>query len=417
MIELLLGLLGIATLVGLTLLLSLQANLKKINQQLNRLIEKQFSSQDELRSRINQTEQNTLNAIQLSKQNLNDVIFKGQQNSQKELRETLFQQMQDIRMQIQQSFKQHADALSSNLKTLNNQVKVNLNEISEQVNVKLNEGFEKTNQTFTNIVKRLTIIDEAQKKIAELSHNVVNLQDLLSDKKSRGAFGEIQLSVLIKNTIPKNHYRLQETLSNNKRVDCLLLLPAPTGNIAIDAKFPLECYQALHTANSPEEKKQSLATFKQTIKKHINDIKDKYILPNETADSAIMFIPAEAIFSEIHAHHPDIIEHSHKARVWLTSPNTLMAILTTAKAVLKDDATKKQVTIIRQHLQALAEDFGRFDRRMNNLSRHISQAHQDVGNIHTSAKKITARFNKIESLELKDEMACPELEPQVLPEN
>lgn len=403
MVTILLGINALILLLGLSFFIKVSSNLKAINKQVSRLVEKHFNAQDEFRARINQNEQNTLNAIQLSKQNLNDVILKGQQIAQKEIRESLFQQMQDIRMQIQQSFKQHAEALSSNLKTLTAQVKSQLTEITEHVNVKLNEGFEKTNETFTNIVKRLTIIDEAQKKITELSHNVVSLQDLLSDKKSRGAFGEIQLSVLINNTIPKNHYKLQHTLSNNKRVDCLLILPAPTGNIAIDAKFPLECYQSLYQANTPEEKKQSNAIFKQTIKKHISDIKEKYIVPNETADSAIMFVPAEAIFSEIHAHHPELIEYSHKARVWLTSPNTLMAILTTAKAVLKDDATKKQVNIIRQHLQALADDFSRFDRRMNNLSRHISQAHQDVDSIHTSAKKITARFSKIDSLELQDE--------------
>lgn len=376
--------------------------LKSISHKLNQLSDKQLSVHEDIRYQLNQQEQNTLNAIQLSKQSLHEILLKQQQNQQKESQSMLFSQMQDIRLQTQQSFKQHADSLSSHLKTLSQQVKSHLDGISKEVNVRLNEGFDKTNETFTNIVKRLTIIDEAQKKITELSHTVVSLQDLLSDKKSRGAFGEVQLNVLIKNTIPGNHYRFQHTLSNGKRVDCMLLLPPPTGNITIDAKFPLECYQAMHLAKTPEEKKQSASTFKQTIKKHISDIKEKYIIHNETADSAIMFIPAEAIFSEIHAHHPEIIDYSHQSRVWLTSPNTLMAILTTAKAVLKDDATKKQVNIIKQHLHALSLDFSRFDKRMNNLSRHISQAHQDVDNIHTSAKKISARFNKIDSLELSE---------------
>ena len=201
--------------------------------------------------------------------------------------------------------------------------------------------------------------------------------------------------------LPAQHYHIQYTLSNQKRADCLLLLPPPTGNIVIDAKFPLENFQKLmHAgANSPERKLYQ-QQFKQDIQKHIKDIAEKYILPPETAEGALLFIPAEAIFAEIHSHYPELIELSQRLNVWLVSPSTLMAVLTTAKAVLKDDATRQQVHIIQKHLHALAQDFQRFDKRMDKLSKHIDQAHQDMSEVHISAKKISQQFQRIESAEL-----------------
>jgi len=317
------------------------------------------------------------------------------------LQDSLYKGVQGLREQVTHSLTIHSDQLSQRVEKLTADTNERLKEISGQVDRRLSEGFEKTTATFTDVMKRLTIIDEAQKKITELSSNVVSLQEILSDKRSRGAFGEVQLSALIHNMIPDNHFELQCTLSNGKRVDCLLKLPAPTGNIAIDAKFPLETYRLLSNETlSGIEKRQIEAQFKQDIKKHIQDIAQKYIIPNETADGAVMFIPAEAIFAEIHAHYPDLVEIAHQMHVWLVSPTTLMAILTTARAVLKDAATRKQVHIIQEHLVALGKDFDRFQKRMDNLSKHITLANQDIEDVHKSSYKITSRFQKIEKVEL-----------------
>lgn len=332
---------------------------------------------------------------------LQELINQNQLSTHQLITQNVQQQMGDIRAQIQHSFKQHADSLTSHLQNLHEEIRNHLHQLSQHVSNRLNEGFEKTSSTFTDIVRRLTIIDEAQKKITELSTHVVSLQDVLLDKRTRGAFGEVQLATLIDNMLPAANYQLQYTLSNQKRADCILFLPEPTGNVVIDAKFPLETYQQLAIGGiSNPEKKTLQQQFRQDISKHIKDIAEKYIIPGETSDGAIMFIPAEAIFAEIHAHYPDLVALSQRLRVWLVSPSTLMAVLTTARAVLKDDATRKQVHVIQKHLHALAEDFQRFEKRMDKLSKHIDLAHQDVGEVSTSAKKITQRFQKIEAVDL-----------------
>jgi DNA recombination protein RmuC len=310
-------------------------------------------------------------------------------------------QMKDVREQMNHSFQQHALSLTTHLQTLSDQVRQHLQQLTQQVNQQLHQGFEKSSSTFSDIIKRLAVIDEAQKKITELSSHVVSLQDVLVDRKARGAFGEVQLSNLIANMIPATHYRMQYTLSNQKRADCMLFLPQPTGNIVIDAKFPLETYQKMQQLDpGSHERKQLQQQFRVDIQKHIKDIAEKYIVPEETADGAILFIPAESIFAEIHANYPDLITMSQRLKVWLVSPSTLMAVLTTARAVLKDDATRKQVHIIQQHLHALSQDFDRFEKRMDKLSKHMDLAHQDVAEVNTSAKKITRHFQRIESVEL-----------------
>ncbi|KTC76107.1 transmembrane protein [Legionella birminghamensis] len=336
-----------------------------------------------------------------SQQRIYEIIMQNQLSAQELISKTIQQQMADIREQIHFSFGQHAQSLTSHLHTLTEEIRNHLQQLTQQVNLKLTEGFEKTSTTFTDVVRRLTIIDEAQKKITELSTHVVSLQDVLQDKRSRGAFGEVQLNTLIANMLPATHYQMQYTLSNQKRADCVLFLPEPTGQVAIDSKFPLETYQKLINSNcSPGDKKLLQQQFRQDVNKHIKDIAEKYIIPGETSDGAMMFIPAEAIFAEIHASYPELVALSQRLKVWLVSPSTLMAVLTTAKAVLKDDATRKQVHIIQKHLHALADDFQRFEKRMDKLSKHIDQAHQDVDEVSTSAKKITQRFQKIESVDL-----------------
>ena len=328
---------------------------------------------------------------------------------------TVIEKLSDNRFQLQQSLNEHRASfdkrqmeilkiIQDSLQQGRQEIQSHLKDISGQVEKRLSDGFEKTTKTFTDIIKRLALIDEAQKKITELSGNVVNLQTLLSDKRSRGAFGEVQLNALIRNVLPENHFSFQHVLSNGKRADCIMFLPEPTGNIAIDAKFPLENFQKLNNAElGAADRKSAEQQFKQDIKFHIQSIAEKYILPGETADGAIMFIPAEAIFAEIHSHYPELVELSHKAKVWLVSPTTMMAILTTARAVLKDDATRKQVHIIKEHLNMLAKDFDRFQKRMDGLQRHIDQAQQDVADVNKSARKISSRFSKIEKVELEQQ--------------
>lgn len=365
---------------------------------------KRQSPLEEMTNAIHQLQLNLTQANQQSQEQIQEKIAKNQLAIQQLITDSVQKQMTDVREQMNHSFTQHANSLTSHLQLLTEEIRNHLHHLTQQVNHKLSEGFEKTSTTFIDVVKRLTIIDEAQKKITELSNHVVSLQDVLVDKKARGAFGEVQLSTLINNMIPPTHFEMQYTLSNQKRADCILFLPDPTGNVVIDAKFPLETYQKLINLDATSiERKTIQQQFRNDIQKHIKDIAEKYIIPGETSDGAMMFIPAESIFAEIHANHPDLIAMSQRLKVWLVSPSTLMAVLTTAKAVLKDDATRKQVHIIQKHLHALASDFQRFEKRMDKLSKHMDLAHQDVNEVNTSAKKITSRFQKIESVDLHTE--------------
>ncbi|HAT9557722.1 TPA: DNA recombination protein RmuC [Legionella pneumophila subsp. pneumophila] len=402
---------GIALAIALQFLLLFwvlikQAQQKKLTEQLGERIQQALISQ------LHQLHIDLSQSYQKSQQFINEKIAQGQLATQQLISDAIQRQMADVREQMTHSFKHHASSLTSHLQLLTEEIRNHLNTLTQQVNHKLTEGFEKTSSTFIDVVKRLTIIDEAQKKITELSSHVVSLQDVLVDKKARGAFGEVQLSTLISNMLPSASYQMQYTLSNQKRADCVLFLPEPTGNIVIDAKFPLETYQRLINSDALSTDRKSLQQqFRQDIQKHIKDIAEKYIVPNETTDGAMMFIPAESIFAEIHANYPDLIAMSQKLKVWLVSPSTLMAVLTTARAVLKDDATRKQVHIIQKHLQALANDFQRFEKRMDKLSKHIDLAHQDVNEVNTSAKKITSRFQKIESVDIElDEHEVTQLE-------
>ncbi|MCE3238468.1 MAG: rmuC [Gammaproteobacteria bacterium] len=317
------------------------------------------------------------------------------------LQDTLQKGIQETRLQVQEALVHSSEHVGKRVDSLTQTTDLRLKEINNQVEKRLSEGFEKTTETFGNVIQRLALIDAAQKKMAELSSSIVSLQEILSDKHSRGTFGEVQLSALIRNVIPEQHCSFQHTLSNGKRADCFLLLPEPTGNIVVDAKFPLENFRLLMNSTLAEgERRQIEQQFKIDIRKHIQDIAEKYIILGETADGAVMFIPAEAVFAEIHARYPDLVEIAHRSKVWLVSPTTMMAILTTARAVLKDAATRQQVHIIQQHLHLLAADFGRFQKRMDTLTQHIAQAHSDAEQVHTSARKITKRFGQIEQVEL-----------------
>jgi DNA recombination protein RmuC len=270
------------------------------------------------------------------------------------------------------------------------------------VRQQLAEGFERTSSTFSDVVQRLAHIDEAQRRIAELSGNILTLQEILCDKRSRGALGEVQLAALVRNVLPESAFALQHTLSSGARVDCLVFLPPPTGNVAIDAKFPLESYRRLSDPDARDSERRSAERqFAVDLRRHVRDIAAKYLIPGETAEGAVMFVPAEAVFAEIHARHPGVVDEAHRARVWLASPTTLMAILSTARAVLRDEATRQQAHLIRQHLDQLGEDFQRFRQRLENLARHVELANRDVQEVSASARRLTQRFQRLDDGQLE----------------
>lgn len=293
--------------------------------------------------------------------------------------------------------------LSRSMQALTQSVDGRLETLAGHVNQRLDEGFRKTNETFVSVMARLATIDEAQKKIDGLTTNVVSLQELLGDKRARGAFGEVQLEALVQNALPPDAYAFQAVLPNNTRADCVLDLPAPTGRVAVDAKFPLENYHRMFDSTLGElERRSAQQAFRADVKRHVDAIGSKYIIPGVTSDGAVMFLPAEAVFAEVHAYHPEVVAYAQQKRVWIVSPTTLMAVLNTARAVLKDVETRKQIHVIKDALGKLAKDFHRFDERMNALARHIDQANKDVQDVQTSSRKISAHFQKIESARLDE---------------
>ncbi|HSD61736.1 MAG TPA: DNA recombination protein RmuC [Burkholderiales bacterium] len=300
------------------------------------------------------------------------------------------------------------EALGRNSGELRAVVEGRLDQISGRVAERLDEGFKRTNETFTSVMSRLAAIDEAQKKIDGLTSNVVTLQELLGDKRSRGAFGEVQLEALVRNILPPQAWAMQFTLPNGARADCVLKLPEPTGMVAVDSKFPLENYHRMLDSRASEaERAAAQRQFKADVRKHVDDIAQKYIIPGVTSDGAVMFVPAEAVFAEIHAYHSDVVDYAMQKRVWIVSPTTLMAVLNTARAVIKDVETRRQVHIIKDELAKLGREFGRFDERMRKLADHIRQAHEDAEKVHVTSQKITQRFAEIESVELGEPREAP----------
>lgn len=277
-----------------------------------------------------------------------------------------------------------------------------LDKVSEKLGEGLHESSEKTAKSLGELQQRLVTIDKAQENITKLSSDVVGLQDILSNKQARGAFGEIQLNDLVSNILPPTAYEFQATLSNGCRVDCLINLPKPPGVIAVDAKFPLESYEALQNARGDEAKRIARRQFRLDILKHVKDIASKYIVPEETADSALMFLPSEAVYAELHAHFRDVVEKSFQAKVWIVSPTTLMATLNTVRAILKDAQMREQASVIQSEVGKLLVDLGRLDDRTDNLLRHFQLAEKDLAALQTSSRKISSRAQKIEDLDLED---------------
>jgi DNA recombination protein RmuC len=360
-----------------------------LNKQGDRLIAAQAGESERLRTAVAEELRATRDAIgALRTEMLAQMLVK------------LAEQGRADQKLIQDSFNNASQHLRNSIDTLSKTVDGRLEQIGGKVNERLDEGFKKTNETFVSVMARLATIDEAQKKIDGLTTNVVSLQELLGDKRSRGAFGEVQLEGLVRNILSPQAYEMQYTLPNGSRADCVLKLPEPTGMVAVDSKFPLENYHRMFDAVSPAERLVAEKQFKADVKKHVDDISGKYIIPNVTSDGAVMFIPAEAVFAEIHAHHSDVVDYAMQRRVWIVSPTTLMAVLNTARAVMKDVETRKQVHIIKDELGKLGKDFGRFDERMRKLAEHIRQANKDVDDVQISSRKITEQFARIERVEL-----------------
>ncbi|WP_346344084.1 DNA recombination protein RmuC [Magnetospirillum sulfuroxidans] len=251
--------------------------------------------------------------------------------------------------------------------------------------------------------ERLAVIDAAQKNITELSAQVVSLQDILSNKQTRGAFGEIQLIDLVQSTLPPSAYEFQATLPGGKRVDCLLKLPNPPGPIGVDAKFPLESWHLLRRAKDDTEKTVAGRAFATDILKHVRDIAEKYIIPGETAESALMFLPSEAIYAELHANFPEVVEKSYRAKVWIVSPTTLMATLNTVRAVLKDARMREQAGVIQKEVRLLLDDVERLDNRVAQLDKHFVQASEDIRQIRISTDKVVKRADRIEAVQVGDD--------------
>ncbi len=319
--------------------------------------------------------------------------------------ENINRKLTETTEKITLSFQRQRDESRNEFERFVNKVEDKLDKISSRVDERLKEGFENVDKTFRDIVDGIARISEAQKKIEQLSTQVVSLQEILSDKKTRGIFGEIQLENILRNVFgePGEMYELQyqiETASGGKVIaDCVIKAPQ-VGFIAVDSKFPLENYRR---ATQERAIGKYTSEFKRDLKKHIDDIASKYIIPGKTASMAIMFLPAEAIFAEINAYHQDIVEYAYRKQVWIASPTTLMALLTTISAVVRDIKTRKQARKIQEELVKLSKNFALYKQRWEKFMKNIDAVNKEAHNIHITTTKITNAFEKIEKVEFDSE--------------
>ena len=295
-------------------------------------------------------------------------------------------------------------SVNDDFEALNRKIEGRLDLMNAKVEERLAKGFEETTKTFGSVLERLGKIDEAQKKIEALSSNVVSLQDILTDKKSRGIFGEVQLYQILASVFGEKNdrtYQKQYKLSNNTMVDAMLFTPEPIGNIAIDSKFPLENYRKMYDSElTNEERINARKEFTGNLKKHIDDISEKYIIRNETSDQAIMFLPAEAIFAEINAYHTDVIDYAYRKNVRIASPTTLVSVLTTIQMILTNIEREKYASVIQEELGKLHEEFGRYEKRWKALEKDIEKVTKDVKEITTTSNKISKRFTEISNVNM-----------------
>jgi DNA recombination protein RmuC len=288
-----------------------------------------------------------------------------------------------------------------------------LSQVSGTMNENLQGSARRTAQSLGELQQRLQAIDKAQDNITKLSGDVLSLQDILSNKQTRGAFGEIQLKDIVGKALPADSYTWQATLSNGKRADCLIHLPNPPGPIVVDSKFPLEAYEALRNAETQHELSEAARMMRTAVKAHIKAISEKYILDGETADGALMFLPSEAVYAELHANFPELVREGFAARVWIVSPTTCMATLNTMRAILKDARMQEQAGAIRRELGNLFKDVERLCTRVENLDRHFGQAAKDISEIKISADKAGRRARRLDNFDFEE--LAPEQNPTVVP--
>ncbi len=327
------------------------------------------------------------------------VIFRNTQNKpdpQGELIGRLAQMAESNAAQQAQL----AERLQAQERALSKTLEERLADLSKRIGDNLQQSTVKTGETMTKLQERLAVIDAAQKNITELSSQVVDLQDVLSNKQARGAFGEIQLQDLVKSALPPSAFGFQTTLGNGKRADCVIHLPNPPGSIVLDAKFPLESYRALVESKDDSERTAAGRQLITDVNKHINDIAERYIVPGETAESALMFLPSEAVYAELHANFAKVIENSYAKRVWIVSPTTLMATLNTVRAILKDAQMQEQASVIQKEVLIMLGDVSRLDQRVENLEKHFGQAEKDLREIRISSEKVSKRGERITEIEL-----------------
>ena len=289
-----------------------------------------------------------------------------------------------------------------------------LAQVQQQLSENMHGSARRTAQSLGDLQQRLATIDKAQENITKLSGDVLSLQDILSNKQTRGAFGEIQLHDIVIKALPQDSFTMQATLSNGRRADCIIHLPNPPGPIAIDSKFPLEAYEAMRRASTEVDLAEAARQFRTALRKHIKDISEKYIIEGETADGALMFLPSEAVYAEIHANFPDLVRESFAARVWIVSPTTCMATLNTMRAILKDARMRAQAGSIRRELGLLYQDVDRLGTRVENLDRHFGQAAKDLSEIKISSEKAGRRARRLDNFDF-EELAPSEAEPPLVP--
>ena len=312
-------------------------------------------------------------------------------------------QMQQQQTELQGRLSQMAEDSATRETQLRESLDTRLSKVSERVGESIEKTQERNSENLKQLHERLALIDRAQKNIETLSGEVSGLQNLLSNKQSRGAFGEKQMQDLIENYLPPNAYSFQATLTNNSRVDALIHLPGDQGDVAIDSKFPMEAWRRFTDADNTPEQTQAGRDLVRDITKHINNISDKYLIFGETHDIAMMFLPSEAIYAELHANFPQLIEKSFSKKVMIVSPTTFMATLHTMRAVMKDAAMREQAHIIQREVGAMAKDVRLLDERVAKLQTHFAQSSEDVRKIRISTEKITKRADKIEALDVAEQ--------------
>ncbi len=319
--------------------------------------------------------------------------------------QSLVGKVDTVSKQQVESSKALTDSVSQSQQRLGRDLNERLAKVEAEMTKNLAVSSKDTAESLAGLKERLETIDKAQDNIKALSEQVVSLQHVLDDNPARGAFGEVQLADIVQDMLPSFAYDMQALLANGKQVDCLIMLPDPPGPISVDAKFPLKAYQEMLAAPNQAERDKASKQLSADTKKHIKDIAEKYVSQaidddRTTAENALMFIPSEAVYGELHAHHPTVIDESHKRKVYLVSPTTLMATLTTVRAILRDVAMRKQASVIQREVHVLLTDIGRLNDRVFNLDRHFGQASKDIEAIKTSARKIVSRGDKIEDLDL-----------------